>query len=209
MMNSRKYKLKVLKCKFSCIVSVFLILYILYKYLISKFIPYIDKNIILGIFIVFVILIVIIAINYILNLNKVSNEELKRIYYELDNSVDKIYDKYGLYITENYIVCIGNKLNLFKLFSVPIKQIDAIDINNDSRYFYKNKNTKRSFLSFISGSIKDDIVNKDNDRKVFNIIANKKVYCVTTSSNLNKRKRKEIKEMANYICNKYSHIDYI
>ena len=208
MKNSRKYKLKVLKCKFSCIVVV-LMLYILYKYLLSKLIPYIDKSFVLGIFIVFIILILIIAISYILNLNKVSNEELKKVYYELDNNIDKIYNKYGLYITKNYIVCIGNKFNLFKLFFVPIKQIDAIDINKDSRYFYKNKKEKGSLFSFISGAIKDDIVNKDNDRKVFNIIANKKVYCITTSSNLNKRKIKEIKEMANYICGKHSHIDYI
>ena len=138
MKNSRKYKLKVLKCKFSCIVVV-LMLYILYKYLLSKLIPYIDKSIVLVIFIVIIILILIIAISYILNLNKVSNEELKKVYYELDNNIDKIYNKYGLYITKNYIVCIGNKFNLFKLFFVPIKQIDAIDINKDSRYFYKNK----------------------------------------------------------------------
>ena len=64
-------------------------------------------------------------------------------------------------------------------------------------------------MSFIFASIKDDLAFGDNDRAVFNIICDKKVYCIATSNTLNKTKMKEIDEMADYICDKYKDIDYI
>ena len=64
-------------------------------------------------------------------------------------------------------------------------------------------------MSFVTASIKDDLVHKDNERAVFNIICDKKVYCITTSSYMNKKKIKQINEIADYICEKHKDIDYI
>ena len=98
------------------------------------------------------------------------------------------------------------------MFVVPIKDIDAIDTNSDSRFYYNNKKhtPKHPFLSFIKSSIKHAIVfGNSDDIHVFNIICGKKVYVVTTSSILNKNKIKKINEMADYICDRYKDIDYI
>lgn len=49
----------------------------------------------------------------------------------------------------------------------------------------------------------------NNNLLVFNIISGKNVYCVTTSSIINKMKNKDIIQMVDYICDKYKNIDYI
>lgn len=80
------------------------------------------------------------------------------------------------------------------------------------RTVYDNKKhtPKHPFLSFIKSSIKHAIVfGNEDDIHVFNIICGKKVYVVTTSHILNKRKLKEINKIADYICDRYKNIDYI
>lgn len=177
------------------------ITYLLIKHVILKSIPYFRKEII----------ILILAIYYLVNLNKLSKLGKEKIYKELDSNTEKVFKEFGLYITKNYIVCLGSKINIFKLFVIPIDSINAIDTHTDSRYFYKNKKSKnkRKFLSFLKSSIQDDIMFGDSEIHVFNIICDKKIYSITTSHIFNKRKLKKIDEIADYICEKYKDIDWI
>jgi len=207
MKNSNKLKQKIIINKIVSILFSIIIIYFIHKYIIINLLSIFNKWLITVIYAFLIISILICLIYYIFKLSKIPDK--KDVYYELDNNIDKIFQKYGLYITKNYVVCIGGKINLFKIFVIPIKNIEAIDVDYDSRYLHKKKGSKSSLFSFIKGSIKTDIIYRDNDIMVFNIICNKKVYCITTASKLNKRKNKEIKEMADYICNKHKNIDYI
>ena len=207
MNNSKKVKQKIILNKVVSLISLILSLYLIYKYLILKLIPLFDKWIAIGIYSFFLISILIIWICYINKLNIISRNQ--DVFYDLDNNLDKVFEKYGLYITKKHIVCIGSKFNFFKTFVVELNNIDAIDIHHDSRYLYRKKGSKWSLFSFIKGAIKTDIMYGDNDRLVFNIICGKKIYCITTSSILNRKKSKEIKQMGGYICNKHKSIDYI
>ena len=211
MKNSQKFKLKLLTTKVSYTLTSLLIIYIIVKYIISELTPLDDKWIVFTLYILVVLSILIILLCLITQYNNYSQEEKNKIYYDLDNNTEKIFKKFGLYITKNYIVCLGSKLNIFKLFVVPIKDIDAIDTSKDSRYYYRNKKVKKkaSILFFIKASIKTEMMYGNSEIYVLNIISNKKVYSITTSYILNKRKLKQMDEVADYICNKYKDIDYI
>jgi hypothetical protein len=211
MNNSDKFKSKLITTKIAYVVMALIVAYVLKKVIYLGLKSLIDERIILPIYVVLVIFVVIIMVYYLLKNNSFSEEEKNIICDELDNKIDKVFNKYGLYITENYIVCIGGMLSFFKLFVIPIKEIDAIDTHSDDRFFYKKrgKKTKHKFLSFLSASVKNNLVYGDNDRAVFNIICGKKVFYVASSSYFNKIKIKEIDEIADYICNKYKDIDYL
>ena len=209
MKNSEQFKLKLLISKIAYIFVAVLIIFLLTKYTIAELLPLFNSSVIIPIYICITIFILMILIYCLIIKNNFSKEEKNKIYDELDNKIEKTFDKYGLYITKNYIICTGSKINIFKLFAVPIKEIDAIDTFKDSRYYYRKDGKKRKFASFITASIKDDLVFGDNNRYVFNIICGKKIYCVTTSHSLNKNKTHQIKEMADYICDKYKDIDYV
>lgn len=213
--NSQKFKLKLLISKISYVLLSALIIYIFTHYIIFKLLPFFDKWIVLSIY-AFITLSVLIILIYCINKNNnFSKNEKEKICYDLDNNTEKIFKKFGLYITKNYIVCIGSKLNIFKLFVVHIKDIKAIDTHDDDRYYHKyyynkkNKSKNNRIFSFIKASAITDLVYGDNDICVFNIICDKKVYVVTTSHILNKKKIKQINEMADYICDRYKDIDYI
>ena len=211
MKNSEKFKQKLIITKISYALLAIVLIYIITNYIFLKLLPFFDKIVIIPIYIVLIILILVCLLYYLITNNNFSKVEKQKILDELDNKIDKVFEEYGLYITKNYIVCIGNKSNIFKLFVVPIKNINAIDTHSDSRYYYRKRGNepKHKFLSFITASIKDDLVHKDNDCAVFNIICDKKVYCITTSCYMNKKKIKQINEMADYICEKNNDIDYI
>ena len=211
MINSEKFKSKLKTSKIAYIAFAIIVIYIFTKYVFKNLLPFFFFFILIPIYITIIVFILIILIYCLINNNRFSKEEKEIICNELDNKIDKIFDKYGLYITENYIVCLGSSISFFKLFVIPIKEIDAIDTHHDSRFHYRKrgKESKHKILSFIFASIKDDLVFGDNDRAVFNIICDKKVYCIATSNTLNKTKMKEIDEMADYICEKYKDIDYI
>lgn len=208
MNNSKKVKHKILLNKLVSLVFTILAIYIIYN-IILDLIPLLDKWVVIVIYSFFVISLIIFLIYYINGLDKFTRN--KEIFYELDNNIDKVFEKFGLYITKNYIICTGSKIDFITMFAVKIKDIDAIDTHNDSRYYYKKKcnKSKGNILSFIKSSIKTDIMFGNNDRAVFNIICGKSVYCIATSSYLNKYKIKKINEIADYICDKYKDIDYI
>jgi len=209
MKNSEKFKLKLNINRAACIIVTLLTIYLFIKYIVLDLVPFFHPVAVIIISICMVLGICVCSVYYLINLNNLLKKDITNVLYELDYKLDKAYEKFGLYITENYIVCIGNWCVLFKMFIISIKDIDAIDTYHDSRFFYKKKSNKSGFLSFIKASIKTDIMDRDNDMLVFNIICGKKVYCVTTASSLNKLKIKKINEMADYICDKYNHIDYI
>lgn len=211
MKHSQKFKLKLSICRASCILVMVTITYLFIKYIILELIPYFRKEIIILISTFIIGSIFILAIYYMINLNKLSRLGREKIYKELDDNTQKVFKEFGLYITKNYIICLGSKLNIFKLFVVPIDSINAIDTHYDDRYFYKKKGSKNKhkFLSFLKSSIKDDIMFGDSDIHVFNIICDKKIYSITTSHIFNKRKLKKIDEIADYICENHQNIDYI
>lgn len=211
MENSQKFKLKYVICAISSVLITGIAIYLFLKCVLLNLVPYFEFSIINMIFLFITISILIWLISYLLKLNKVYIEYKIKVCDELDNNLEKVFTDYGLYLTKNYIVCLGSKLDLLKLFVVPIKDINAIDTHWDSRYFYKKKNSKskKSFLSFIIAAIKTNIVFGDSDRVVFNIICDKNIYCVTTAHRSNKYKKRKINEMADYICDRYKDIDYI
>lgn len=211
MKNSQKFKIKLIVCKISCLLLTALIIYFIIKYGILELLPFFDKVVVILIGGIINICILIISLYYIVNLGRFTKEEKEKIYYDLDNNTEKVFKYFGLYITKNYIVFLGNKLNLFRLFVIPIKDIDAIDTQSDNRYYYRNRKnkSKNSFFHFVKASIKTDIMYGDNSLYVFNIICGKKVYCIATASTLNERKIKKIDEVADYICDRYENIDYI
>lgn len=211
MKNSQKFKLKLNICRMSCIFSMFIIIYLLIKYVILELTLYFRKEIIILIGVFLIGSIFIIAIYYLSNLNKLSKLGREKICEELDNNIQKVFKEFGLYITKNYIVCLGSKIDVFKLFVVPIDSINAIDTWKDSRYFYKKKGneSKHKFLSFLKSLIQDEIMFGDNSEfRVFNIICEKKIYSITTAHISNNRKLNKIDEIANYICEKYENIDW-
>lgn len=202
MNNSKNVKRRVRLNEIVSIVTLFVVLYLIYKYIMLDLISLFNKWIVIGIFSFFVISISICFIHHINKLNKFMKNE--NVFYDLDHNLDKVFKKYGLYITKKYIICIGSKFNFFKTFAVKIKDIDAIDTYNDSRYTYRKKGVK-----FITGLIKTDIMHRNDGYISFNIICDNKVYCITNCSVLNKIKSKDIEQMADYICNKHKNIDYI
>ena len=210
-MNSNNFKSKITKCKIAYIILAAIIIFIITKYVFAEVLPHFDKMIVMPIYITIVALILIILVYCLINNNRFTSEEKRIICEELDFKIDKIFEEYGLYITENYIVYLGSKIDFFRLFAIPIKKIDAIDTHHDSRHHYKKrgKEEKHKFLSFTFGALKDDLAFGDNNRYVFNIICGKKVYNLMSSSPMNKGKTKAIDEMADYICSKYKDIDYI
>lgn len=211
MKHSQKFKLKLLISKISYVFLSALIIYIFTRYIIIELLPFFNKWVVLSTYAFIILSILIILIYSIIKINNFSKMEKEKICYDLDNNTEKVFEKFGLYITKNYIVCLGSKLNIFKLFVVPIDSINAIDTHKDSRYFYKKKGSKNKhqFLSFLKSSIKDDIMFGDSEIYVFNIICDKKIYSITTAHILNKRKIKQIDEIADYICDRYKDIDYI
>ena len=102
---------KTIMCQIVSIVSLFVVLYLIYKYVMLDLISLFNKWIVIGIFSFFVISISICFIHHINKLNKfIKNED---VFYDLDNNLDKEFKKYGLYITKKYIICIGSKFNFF------------------------------------------------------------------------------------------------
>lgn len=108
--------------KISYIFVAILIIYLFTRYIITGLSPFFNKLIIIPIYICIVVSILVILVYCLITKNKFSKEEQYKIYDELDNKIEKTFNKYGLYITENYIICMGSKINIFKLFVVPIKK---------------------------------------------------------------------------------------
>ena len=158
-------------------------------------------------------IILIIGFSYFINIGKIP--EKNKIYYELDNNLNKVFEQYNLYITDNYVVSI----NTFKLFAISIKDIQAVDTHKDNRYHYKYYWSKRGekrkkglkrFLAYIKASFLTKLhFSEDSNIHTLNIISNKKIYNITTANGFNKKKLKEMDEIAEYICNISDKIDWI
>ena len=108
MNNSRKVKRKITLNKVVSLTFVILTMYLIYKYVILNLILFFNKWLVIGIYCFFLLSILIIWIAYINKLNIINRN--KDVFYDLDNNIDKEFEKYGLYITKKYIVCIGSKI---------------------------------------------------------------------------------------------------
>lgn len=211
MRNSEKFKRKMLINKFVYTVAGLLFIFIFTFGIFKKFLPYSNLTIaiILYVFIIFTAyLIVKDSIKYVMRFSK---DDYNKIFEELDYKIDKEYDKYGIYITENYIIGIGSKFDFLTSVAVPIKDIDAINTHGDIGHHYRNKKQKQdtSISTFIADEVLNKISGRDNDIYVFNIICGKKVYNLARTTFLRSKKTKDLDEIADYICNKYKDIDYI
>ena len=139
MKNSDKFKIKLNIARIVCLLITALLIYIFTCYIIVGLIPFFDKLIIFIIYFLIVLSILTCSFYYIINLNRIDATEMKKVYLEIDNDIEKIFRDFGVYITKNYIVYLGSKFDLVRLFVIPIKEIDAIDTHRDSRYFYKKR----------------------------------------------------------------------
>lgn len=209
MKNSTRFKLKVKTNKYVCIVFTLLIIFLFVKYLINNLIGFSSHIFVVGVYSLIVLFTIVCMATYLVKLNKLLENDNDKFLDELDNKLDKTYGKYGLYITENYIVCIGKWYSLFNIFVVEVKDIDAVDTHGDHRYLYKKKVKGEKVILYFFKSIIDRIVIGGKDRLVFNIICNKDVYRITSTTSANKTKVKEIDKMADYICDKNEDIDCI
>ena len=150
-----------------------------------------------------IILISILLIISLKWLNRFSKQEKKIIYDELDNHLEKAFYNYGLFITTNYIICIGEQVDITRLYVIPIKDISAIDINYNNQDKYKHK-----FLNiflFINSSSKKRIL----DDYVLTIICGKKFYNIKTISRKDSKRKEELNEIIEYLKQKYSNIDFV
>lgn len=215
MKNSQKYKNQTKEDKILCIVFTIITILFISFLVINSLGNVCNTTTMVIICSIIDILILIIGFNYLKNLGKLPENEKDKIYYELDNTVEKVFEQYNLYITDNYIVSIKS----FKLFAIPIKDIQAIDTYKDSRYYHKYYRTKRgekkkkwykSFIDYIRASILTKLrLYEDGEIHILNIICDKKVYNITTAHRYNKNKLKQMDEIAEYICNKNDNIDWI
>lgn len=215
MKNSQKYENQIKEDKTLCIIFTIIAIFFLSFLIINNLVTICTTTTIIIICSIIDILIFIIGFNYLKNAGKLPENEKDKIYYELDNKIEKIFEKYNLYITNNYIISI----NSFKSFVVPIKDIQAIDTYKDSRYFYKYYYAKRgerknkwykSFVGYIKAKILTKLrLSEDGEIHILNIVCEKKVYNIATAHRNNKKKLAEIEEIAEYICNKNDNIDWI
>ena len=150
--NSQRFKSKLIVCRIACILTTAILIYFCTILISSALLPYFSKIVVALIYVFIIASILICSIYYIINLNKIP--DIEKVLYELDNKIEKIFNEFGLYITENYIICLGSELNVFKLFVAPIKNIKAIDTYDDDRYYHKychdKKNKSKLFLQFVT-----------------------------------------------------------
>ena len=139
---------------------------------------------------------------------KMTDDKYKIIVDELDNKIDNIFEEYGIYITENYLVHMSYSISTHS-FAVPLKDILAISDYGNGGYVYSKKKRKNSILRMIVSTIFDFA--DDGTKNVQNVIVvtNKKRYRLGYYYNLNGKKAKELENIVKYICDKNRKIDWI
>ena len=139
---------------------------------------------------------------------KMTDDEYKIIVDELDNKIDNIFEEYGIYITENYLVHMSYSISTHS-FAVPLKDILAISDYGNGGYVYSKKKRKNPILRMIVSTIFDFA--DDGTKNVQNVIVvtNKKRYRLGYYYNLNGKKAKELENIVKYICDKNRKIDWI
>ena len=177
MKNSEKFLKKLKLVIVSHIITALLIIGFLTKIALIDLLPYFEKKYVISFYIVLVIFILIILYEMITTRYNYSEEEKRIICDELDNKLDKEFPRYGLYITENYIVHTSKTYDIYRVVAVPIEAIDGIFIGEITRSGTSGK-YKIYCLILTSGT---------------------KMYQVISTDPLYKEKIARIDEMGNYL----------
>lgn len=157
----------------------------------------------IGGIIIVTIIIVIVILKYP-DYCKLTDEEKKEIENELDNKIERGFPRYGIYITENYLVRMGDPT-----FAVPIKEILAISNYGYRGYLYNKKKRKFSIIRIILSSILDFNGDRASKGQSVIIVTNKKRYRMGYYYFLNGKTSKDLEKIVNYICEKNKKIDWV
>ncbi len=175
MKNSEKFLKKLKLVIVSHIITALLIIGFLTKIVLIDLLPYIEKKYVIYSYIILVIFILIILYEIITTRYNYSMTEKRMICEELDNKLDKEFPRYGLYITENYIVHTSKPYDIYNVVAVPIEKIDGIYIG---KVIIRSGKPRKYSLILTSGT---------------------KIYYVITTDPLYKEKVARIDEMGNYL----------
>lgn len=175
MKNSEKFLKKLKLVIVSHIITALLIIGYLTKIALIDLLPYLEKKYVIPFYIVLVIFILIILYEMITTRYNYSEEEKRIICDELDNKLDKEFPRYGLYITENYIVHTSKTYDIYRVVAVPIEKVDGIYIG---KIIIRSGKPRKYSLILTSGT---------------------KMYQVISSDLLYKEKIARIDEMGNYL----------
>ncbi len=174
MKNSEKFLKKLKLVIVSHIITALLIIGYLTKIALIDLLPYLEKKYVIPFYIILVIFILIILYEIITTRYNYSEEEKRIICDELDNKLDKEFPRYGLYITENYIVHTRKPYDIYSVVAVPIEEVDGIFMGETLR----QGEFKAYILVLTSGT---------------------KYYQVISADYLYKEKIARIDEMGNYL----------
>ena len=174
MKNSEKFLKKLKLVIVSHIITALLIIGYLTKIALIDLLPYLEKKYVIPFYIILVIFILIILYEIIITRYNYSEEEKRIICDELDNKLDKEFPRYGLYITENYIVHTRKPYDIYSVVAVPIEEVDGIFMGETLR----QGEFKAYILVLTSGT---------------------KYYQVISADYLYKEKIARIDEMGNYL----------
>lgn len=174
MKNSEKFLKKLKLVIVSHIITALLIIGYLTKIALIDLLPYLEKKYVIPFYIILVIFILIILYEIITTRYNYSEEEKRIICDELDNKLDKEFPRYGLYITENYIVHTRKPYDIYSVVAIPIEAIDGIFMGETLR----QGEFKAYILVLTSGT---------------------KYYQVISADYLYKKKIARIDEMGNYL----------
>ena len=181
MKNSEKFLKKLKLVIVSHIITALLIIGFLTKIVLIDLLPYIEKKYVIYSYIILVIFVLIILYEIITTRYNYSMTEKRMICDELDNKLDKEFPRYGLYITENYIVHTSKPYDIYSVVAVPIEKIDGIFLG----------------ITYIS---RDEFTNSRAHRiYVLIITSGTKYYQVISTDPLYKEKVARIDEMGNYL----------
>lgn len=160
---------------------------------------------IIGGIIIITILIIIVIVKYP-DYYKLTDDEYKVIADEIDNKIERGFPQYGIYITENYLVHMGNSISTHS-FAVPFKDILAISNYGGGGYTYSKNKRRNSFLRILLFHI-FDIDDDFYDHSVI-VVTRKRRYRLGYYYRLNGKRGKDLEKITEYICNKNSKIDWV
>lgn len=155
--------------------------------------------------IIITILIIVVVIKYT-DYYKLTDDDYKIIANELDTKIEKEFPQYGIYITENYLVHMGNSISTHS-FAVPFKDILAISNYGGGGYTYSKNKRRNSFLRILLFHI-FDIDDDFYDHSVI-VVTRKRRYRLGYYYRLNGKRGKDLEKITEYICNKNSKIDWV
>ncbi len=140
------------------------------------------------------------------NISLIGGKNMQKIMQELDSDVVKYYENYGLYLTPNYLVCMGGTKNPLSLFAVALNDIDAINIYEDKSRSYRAQNPT---WQAIEAKIAAAVYSQKSEFYVLKIICGSKAYTIATASTLNSNKINQMVEIGQDLAKRLPDVDLI